>query len=264
MSTELYGAMLYVREVLGLPPLGPRPKETPAQRADRERKHLELQERAEELRRQREGEAKAHARDQKRTAFRMWMTDRKRAEGTIAETYLRRARCITCAIPGTVAFLPPRTRNHHPAMMTAFGIPNEPEPGRLLLPPLKLAGLHLTLLRPDGRGKADVENAKLTIGPGHSMPIVVAPPNDLGGLIIAEGIEDALSAHQETGLGAWAAGTANRLPGLAQHLPPHIECVTILQDDDDAGRRFSEQLAEAVCARGIQVLIETGGPCGCQ
>lgn len=40
------------------------------------------------------------------------------------------------------------------------------------------------------------------IGRSKGAPIVLAPLNDLLGLIVTEGIEDALSAHQATGLGA--------------------------------------------------------------
>ncbi|RWN58465.1 hypothetical protein [Mesorhizobium sp.] len=61
--------------------------------------------------------------------------------------------------------------------------------------------MHLTRLRPDGSGKAE-EPAKIMIGRSKGAPIVLAPLNDLLGLIVTEGIEDALSAHQATGLGA--------------------------------------------------------------
>jgi hypothetical protein len=87
------------------------------------------------------------------------------------------------------------------------------------------------------------------------MPIVLAPPNDLLGLAIAEGIEDTLSIHQATGLGCWAAGSASRLPMMAQHVPDYIECVSISVDDDDAGRRNSEELATLLRARGFEVRM---------
>jgi hypothetical protein len=44
-----------------------------------------------------------------------------------------------------------------------------------------------------------------------ASPIVLAPPNDLLGSSITEGIEDALTMHEATGLGTWAAGSAARL-----------------------------------------------------
>jgi hypothetical protein len=47
------------------------------------------------------------------------------------------------------------------------------------------------------------------------MPIVVAPLNDLLSLAITEGIEDALSVYEASGLGVWAAGSAPHMAKLA-------------------------------------------------
>jgi len=92
---------------------------------------------------------------------------------------------------------------------------------------------------------------------GHSIgsPIVLAPMNGMLGLAITEGIEDALSVHQATGLGAWAAGAASRMPALADTVPDYTSCVSIVADDDDTGRENSEKLAEALVARGIHVEL---------
>jgi hypothetical protein len=43
------------------------------------------------------------------------------------------------------------------------------------------------------------------IGRSIGFPIVLAPVNDGLGLSITEGIEDALSLHQATGLPQWAS-----------------------------------------------------------
>jgi hypothetical protein len=55
---------------------------------------------------------------------------------------------------------------------------------------------HLILLNPDGSGKAGVKLTKIGVGSHAELPIVLAPPNDLLGLAIAEGIEDALRARE--------------------------------------------------------------------
>jgi hypothetical protein len=164
--------------------------------------------------------------------------------GTVGERYLREARGITCALPATLRFLP-ASGSHAAAMIAPFGIPAEPEPGRLDVERLMIHGIHLTRLKPDGSGKADVEGEpdKIFIGSAPGLPLVLAPANDLGGLGIAEGIEDALSLHQTTGLGAWAAGAANRLPALARAVPRYVECVNILVDDNEPGRKHSYELA---------------------
>ena len=173
--------------------------------------------------------------------------------GSIAERYLR-ARGITCPLPATLGFLPARGE-HPPAMTAAFGLCDEPEPG-LIMPPDSVGSVHLTLLAPDGSGKADVEKPKLVVGPISSLPIVLAPPNDLLGLAITEGIEDGLTAHLATGLGVWAAGSAVRLPKLADSIPSYVECLTVYAHADPAGQDGARGLAEALSHRDIQVIIE--------
>jgi hypothetical protein len=174
----------------------------------------------------------------------LWLWDRAEpVHGSIAETYLA-GRGIAYRSP-TLRFLPPRG-DHAPAMLAPFGVPRETDPGVLYVAPTALRGVHLTRLVPDGRGKApNAEGrSRIMIGPSDGWPIVLAPLGDGGGLAVAEGIETALSAAQE-GLGAWAAGSAGRLPKLAARIAPiaAVEAVTILAEDDDAGRRGAEGLA---------------------
>ena len=174
--------------------------------------------------------------------------------GTLVETYLR-SRGIDEPPPSTLRFLPPRKPSHHPAMIAAFGLPHERRPGELQMPPERIKGVHLTLLKPDGSGKAGTDRDKLMIGPSNGCPIVIAPANDMGGLTITEGIEDALSLHQATDLGAWASGAAGRLPKLADKVPMYVEAVTIAVDDDVAGRRGAYELARCLHARDIDVFL---------
>ena len=54
--------------------------------------------------------------------------------------------------------------------------------------------------------------------------------------------------HQSTigvgaGIGAWAAGCANRLPALAHAVPQYVTSTTINVDDDRTGRRYAHELA---------------------
>jgi Toprim domain len=78
-------------------------------------------------------------------------------------------------------------------------------------------------------------------------------------MVIAEGIEDALNAHEASGLGAWAAGTATRLPALAGPIPSYIACVTILVDDDETGRTNSHKLMARLRDRNIEVRLTSRG-----
>src|SRR5262249_56410086 len=110
---------------------------------------------------------------------------------------------------------------HHPAMIAAFALVDESEPG-VLGKPRGVDAVHLTLLRQDGGGKAKTKPNKLFVGSPLDRPIIIAPPNDLFGLAITEGIEDALTVHQATGLGAWAAGAAGFLLELPEAGPDSI------------------------------------------
>jgi Toprim domain len=199
------------------------------------------------------------AREQSRKAAWLWR-GRMPIRGSLAEIYLRESRCISCPLPPTLAFLPVRG-DHPPAMIAAFGMAREPEPGVLTIDGRAVRSVHLTRLKPEGSGKIeDGSSPKIMLGRSLGLPIVLAPMNDLLGLSITEGIEDALSIHQATGLGAWAAGSANRLPALADAVPDCADCVSILVDDDEAGRVGAAGLARGLRRRGIHVELVRAAP----
>jgi hypothetical protein len=151
-----------------------------------------------------------------------------------AETYLRSARVYGGRLQPTLGFLP-ATNTYPAALIAAYGVAMEPKPGMLAIADDAVLGVHLIKLKPDGSDRLrDGPECKVTIGRGFVAPIVLAPPNDLLGLVIAEGVEDGLIAHELTGLGAWAAGGASRMPSLADVIPTFIEVVTILVDDRPA------------------------------
>jgi hypothetical protein len=131
----------------------------------------------------------------------------------------------------------------------------EPEPGALAIADADVRGVHVTRLKSDGSGKAGAEDDKITIGHCLGLPIVLAPPNDGLGLAITEGIEDGLSIQQATGLGVWVAGTAGRMPALAEIVPAYIDCITIVGHRDVAGERGAVGLAEKLKARGIETRL---------
>ncbi len=186
-----------------------------------------------------------------------WLWKMRRSVcGTPAERYLREVRHVTCALQPTVGFLQARG-NHPPALIAAFGAAIEHQAGVLSLAENDVRGVHLTRLRPDGSGKAE-NPSKIMIGQSTGWPIVLSPTNDLLGLAIGEGVEDVLSAYQCSGLGAWAAGCASRLPALADVVPAWINCVTIIVDPDDAGRKYAVGLAERLCRRGIHAELSEG------
>lgn len=194
-----------------------------------------------------------HERDRRLTALKLWQR-RQPTAGTLAETYLKEARGYRGTIPATIGFLP-ASGPYAPAMITAIGVAYEREVGVLFMSDAEIRGVHITALKPDGSGKAGTERDKIVIGKCLGSPIVLAPTNDGLGLAIAEGIEDALSVHEATGLGAWAAGSASRLPALASAIPVYIECVTIIADADTAGISNSRKLAAALKRHPCEVRL---------
>jgi hypothetical protein len=192
--------------------------------------------------------------ESRRLARWLWR-QRQPLPGSIGERYMRR-RGYHGTLPATLGFLP-ASGEHHPSIIAAFGLTRELQPGIIEIAEEAVLGVHLIKLRPDGNDRlrdVDIE-PKVTIGRAFVAPITIAAPNDLLGLCIAEGIEDALNAYQASGLGAWAAGSASRMPALADAVPSYIEGVTILVDDNDAGHKGSLALAGRLYARGIEVLL---------
>jgi hypothetical protein len=183
-----------------------------------------------------------------------WLWSRRRAiAGTPAEVYLREARGYSGPIPATLAYLPP-TKNHPPSVIATFGLAAESEPGVIAIANDAVRGVHLTKLAADGSGKAGTELDKIIIGRCVGVPIVLAPVNDLGGLVITEGIEDALSVSH-CGLGVWVAGAGGRMAALARAVPAYVEAVTIVVDADPIGEAGSGDLARALGERGIEVRL---------
>ncbi|HEV2562357.1 MAG TPA: toprim domain-containing protein [Rhizomicrobium sp.] len=177
---------------------------------------------------------------------------REPIERTVAETYLREARAYRDPIPATLGFLPARGE-HGAAMIAAFGMAEEIEPAIIAIPNSAVRAVHLTRLLPDGSGRGD----KIILGRGSlGSPIILNPPNDLLGLAITEGIEDGLSIFEATGLGVWVAGSASRMPALADSIPSFVECVSIFGHEDDAGRKFARDLLTRLDTRGINAVLK--------
>jgi hypothetical protein len=193
-----------------------------------------------------------HEAEQHRKASWLWSQSQP-IEGSIAEKYLREARGISGPLPATLRFLPARD-THASALIAAFALPHELEPG-MLVSPQHVDAVHLVKLTGDGSDRLREPKAKISIGAVNGRPIVVAPVNDLGGLAICEGIEDGLTAHCATGLGAWASASAPFLPKLAATVPAYVEVVTIFAHND-GGLPHAKQLADQLRAKGVEVTLE--------
>lgn len=93
-----------------------------------------------------------------------WLGSMRRPlAGSIGETYLRDVCGYRGPLPATLAFLPARGE-HGPAMIAAFGLPDEPEPGVLSKPAAAVRGVRITRLKPDGSGRAGSDADKIMLG----------------------------------------------------------------------------------------------------
>jgi DNA primase len=174
-------------------------------------------------------------------ARRLWARGRD-PRGTLVEVYLR-SRELPLA--GVLRFAP-YCRNRE----TQRSLPT------MLAPVVDVNGnfiaVHRTWLRPDGSGKADLREPKMSLAPIGGGVVRLAPPAPM--LVIAEGIENALTAIA-AGYAAWSALNAGNLAGLP--LPLEVEEVVIVADNDanGTGQRAAQRAADRWSAEGRRVRV---------
>ncbi len=164
---------------------------------------------------------------------------------TIAEAYLRSR--------GITAPLPPSLR-YHPACWHATG---KRLPALIALVEGQDGfGVHRTYLRADGGGKATVEPAKAMLGPvkGGAVRLTDAGPG--APLVVAEGIETALSLASgmlSAPATIWAALSATGMQAL--RLPPEPCRLTVAIDADPTGEAAGRALATRAWHEGWSVYL---------
>jgi hypothetical protein len=164
------------------------------------------------------------------------------APGTIAEIYLR-ARAIGCALPPTLRFAP--SLKHYPS-----GIPMPALVAAISDLDSQIIAAHPIYLRPNGPGKANVPNPKLTLGRLRNGACRLAPAGrELG---LAEGVETGLSAMELYDMPVWAA-CGPRLDTIA--LPEGVRRLVIFADRDTAGVVAAERAAFAHERRQREIAI---------
>jgi phage/plasmid primase-like uncharacterized protein len=192
---------------------------------------------------QRKAQQRAEAEKRATQAKRLWLEAQPIA-GTLAETYLR-GRGITASLPATLRFHPEcwhgPTARRLPAMVAAVQGAGSP-------------AVHRTWLSADGLGKADIDPPKAMLGAVTGGAVRLA--DGLGPLVVAEGIETALSLASgllPTPATVWAALSTSGIRGL--HLSPTASRLTIAADGDAPGREAANALAERAYALGWQVSL---------
>jgi putative DNA primase/helicase len=116
---------------------------------------------------------------------------------------------------------------------------------------LPAAAIHRTFLALDGTDKAPVSKPKLALA--HCRGGVIRLASASGLVMIAEGIETALSVMQATKRPAWAALSTSFLRSL--ELPPEITEVIVLADGDDPGEAAARHAALSWRRQGRHVRI---------
>jgi hypothetical protein len=193
-----------------------------------------------------------------RRALGLWRKAAPEIERTPAALYLRE-RGFAPPYPTTLRYLPGEGEHPH-ALIAAFGLPDEPEPGLLWMPDAAVRAVHLTRLDPTGMSRLKLDDAKIIVGHGGlGFPVPVTPINDGLGLLVTEGIENALSLGLSLSLGAWAACSHTRMPALASAVPSYLEAITIVADPEPAARASATALAEKLRRRGFIVTLKVMG-----
>ncbi len=176
----------------------------------------------------------------------------QRLAGTPAERYLR-GRGIAGPLPSSLRF--------HPACWHA------PTARRLPALVARVDGtagagfaVHRTYLTPEGRKIAPPEDARRMLGATEGGAARLA--RGQGPLVVAEGIETALSVAERPGLvlpggerppSVWAALSAGGLAAL--RLPDRPGRLVIAADGDAAGREAAEALAVRALEAGWRVAV---------
>ncbi|MEM1318500.1 MAG: hypothetical protein AAGF29_09565 [Pseudomonadota bacterium] len=134
-------------------------------------------------------------------------------------------------------------------MLTAFAMPREVEPGLMDMAGVNVSAVHRTILDEDGN-----KVGKKFLGSPNGLPLMFAPRTKTpSGLVVAEGVQDALS-----GLAASAGASASHMAKLGPMVPVWVETVIVKEDQNEAGRRATRLLAEALVKRDVEVIVVEG------
>ena len=195
--------------------------------------------------------------------------------GTAGEGYLRTARAVAGPLAAAeLRFLPA-------APLTPYRPDGRTAPAlvaRVADADGRLIGAHLTFLRPDGSGKADLAAPRKIVGAmsGGAVTLRPGPGGEGGGALVAEGLESALSAADA--LDAAHPALSGRLAvvaGLCAHglatlpLRPGWRDLVVAPDRDapdrdkgGTGERAARRLAQRAWAAGLVVHV-MAPPDGC-
>ncbi len=177
------------------------------------------------------------------SAKRIWSECRLVAD-TPVERYLA-SRGITMKPPPTIRFHPGLKHGPTglllPAMVAAVTV----------CPGDEIVAIHRTFLKADGSGKAPITQNKMMLGPCAGGAVRLAASGDE--LVLAEGLETAMSVLQATGKPTWATLSTSGLKAV--RLPPEARKLIIAADGDQPGEDAAMIAADRIVAEGRRVKI---------
>lgn len=189
---------------------------------------------------------KAMELEEKRAIARALLAETQPIAGTVGEAYLR-SRGLD-----PVAAL----RFHPRAPFTPYYPDSRRWPamvGEIANADGETIGVHLTFLKRDGIGKAPIEPSRKVIGSQKGGAIWLGEAS--ASIVVAEGIETALSVSRRCGLPAVAAISAGNLAAFA---PPAGVCGALVAFDRDphgVGERDARALVRRLEARGVAAVL---------
>lgn len=176
-------------------------------------------------------------------AKRIW-ADSRPAPGTPVQRYLE-SRDLTIKPPPTLRYHPRLkhrpTGLYLPAMVAAV----------TRWPSQEVVGVHRTFIKANGSGKAPVAQQKMMLGACAGGAVRLTAATDQ--LVLAEGIETALSVWQATGISTWACLSTSGLKAVI--LPSEVRMVFIAADGDQRGEDAAVKAADRCVAEGRRTKI---------
>lgn len=183
---------------------------------------------------------------QRREAARSLYAKARPFSGSLAEIYLRTRGLRLTRAPQSLRFVPSlrhsRSDRNWPCMLGAI----RDRDGTV-------TAVQRTYLAPDGKTKAPVEGAKLSLGPMGNGAVRLSEPHEVLGL--AEGIETALSASELYCIPVWATLSAGRLGTI--DVPSTVRDVVIFADSGKAGIDGAFKAQDIYEERGLSVEVIT-------
>ena len=174
--------------------------------------------------------------------------------GTVAEAYLQRRGIAALCDAAALRFHPRCYYRDDGAGSARAGEPRPAMVASVTSLDGTVTGVHRTWLDPAGHGKAPVATPRRAMG--HLLGNAVRFGTALDTQVAGEGIETVLSLRTiMPALPMAAALSANHLAAL--DLPATLRRLYLARDNDPAGRRAADTLAERAQAAGIEALTLT-------